>query len=335
MWQFKADRATSLPRVGSYRVRGGRGVICVWDSASGAAGASSGLDRGSLSNRLGGTEVGSLKSAHWRVSEFHFASGHIEVRASRADHDRRTSVAASIGDAIERNDGRVEKTDEERRSVNGSRARATVRRRAWGLDADRLVTLTRRGGFATRAECWEALQKWRRLCKSFSWWRDYIAVLEVHRGGGENDGKFHIHLGLRGFAPIRIAEKLWYKALGGTGNEVGSETPGNIDLGKQRDGNRVVPRGRIAWYLAKYVAKDFGADGTIRRGERAFSSSGCERGITLKRWVCALWNGGAPIAAFVRGLRASVRLKPGELRVFEWAADGERSEGFVIYALKS
>jgi len=86
-------------------------------SASAAEGGSSGLDRGSLSNQLGGTEVGSLRSDHWRISEFHFASGHIEVRATRQSHDRRSPHAASIGDRVVGDDGRVEKTDEERRSV--------------------------------------------------------------------------------------------------------------------------------------------------------------------------------------------------------------------------
>jgi hypothetical protein len=302
---------------------------------SAAEGGSSCLDRGSLSDQLGGTALGSLRSDHWRVSEFHFASGHVEVRVTRQSSARRSASAVRIVSDTDRDDSRVEKTDSERRSVNGARARATVRRRAWGLDADRLVTLTKRGGFATRDECWQALQRWRRLCKPFSWWKSYIAVLEVHRGGGANDGKFHIHLGLRGYAPIGIALRLWYRALGGKGDEQGTETPGGIDLGVKRNRNRTIPRGRIAWYLSKYVAKDFGSDGTIRSGQRAFSSAGCERGIAVSRWVCALSLGGSPVIAFVRGLRSVVRLRAGELRIFEWAADGARPEGFVIYALKN
>lgn len=312
------------------------GALGVPPSASGGAAgpASSCLDRSSLSDRLGGCPVGSLKGDHWRVSEFHYASGHVELRATRLVQGRASARAVAIGDGVERGHGRAPRSDAERRAANGARSRATVRRRAWGLNADRLVTLTKRGGFSTRVECWEALQRWRRLCRSFSWWKDYIAVLELHTGGGPNDGKFHIHLGLRGFAPIGLALRMWYRALGGTGHESGSATPGGIDLGTKRDRNRPQPRGRIAWYLAKYVAKDFGADGTIRCGERAFSSAGCLRGITVNRWVCPVTSGGAPVAAFVRGLRASVHLRPGELRIFEWPADDARAAGFVIYALK-
>ncbi len=298
------------------------------------AAGSSCLDRGSLSDRVGGSEVGSLRSDHWRVTEFHFASGHVEVRATRCEGAGTSARSAPIGARLDRDDCRVEISDSERRALNGARARATVRRRAWGLDADRLVTLTRRGGFASRDECWAALQRWRRLCKPFSWWKSYIAVLELHRGGGVNDGTYHIHLGLRGFAPMGIALRLWYRALGGTGNEQGSESPGGIDLGEGRNRGRAQPRGGIAWYLAKYVAKDFGADGTIARGQRAFSSAGCERGIAVKRWVCPVSVGGPPVAAFVRGLRAAVRLRRGELRVFEWPPDLARPAGFVIYALK-
>lgn len=291
------------------------------------------LDRGSLSDRVGGQASASLPGQHWGLTEFHFASGHIELRASHFPGPRHHASTARVERDSEVQ--RSSRSDAERRAVNGARARAAVRRRVWGLNADRLVTLTRRGGFSTRAECWAALQRWRRLCKVFSWWRDYVAVLELHMGGGPNDGKWHIHLALRGFAPLGIALRLWYRALGGTGYESGADTPGGIDLGTRKAGARPRPRGRIAWYLAKYVAKDFGADGSLRSGERAFSSAGCVRGIQVKRWCLPIGSGGAPIALLVRGLRAVVSLRPGELRIFEWAGDLARPPGFVIYAQKN
>lgn len=306
------------------------------DSAGGLrAAGSSCLDRSSLSYHLGGLPIGTLRSDHWRISEFHFASGHVEIRASRQSSVPTRPKSDPVVNGVDRDCGGASRSDAERRAANGARSRATVRRRCWGLNADRLVTLTKRGGFATRVECWDALQRWRRLCKPFSWWKDYVAVLELHTGGGPNDGKFHIHLGLRGFAPIGLALRLWYRALGGSGYEQGSDTPGGIDLGTGRGRNRPQPRGRIAWYLAKYVAKDFGADGTLQCGQRAFSSAGCQRGVTVNRWVCPIGIGGAPIAAFVRGLRAALRLVPGELRVFEWPGGDAHSPGFVVYALKA
>lgn len=125
----------------------------------------------------------------------------------------------------------------------------------------RLVTLSKRGGLADYQECWDSIAAFRRQIAKHYPGVSMIAVPELHKGGGANHGRFHVHTIMvfpEGVKPIyAVFHRLWKKALGGTGAETGPDAPGNVDFAKTHapDGARYTAC-QAARYLAKYVSKD-------------------------------------------------------------------------------
>lgn len=124
----------------------------------------------------------------------------------------------------------------------------------------RLVTLTKRDGLKDHKECTAALAKFRRRVDKHYPGVSFIAVWELHLGGGANHGTYHIHC-VMVFPPGRqpnygIFHRLWWKALGGTGKEAKESAPGNCDFARThaKDGTRYTAC-QAARYLSKYVTK--------------------------------------------------------------------------------
>lgn len=139
----------------------------------------------------------------------------------------------------------------------------------------RLGTGTRRGGFATLADVNAAVAKFRRQIARHYPGVTVLSVPELHHGGGDNDGKFHVHMILvfpAGAHPLySVFHRLWYRALGGSGGEKGVNTPGNFDFAKThgKDGRRYTAC-QAARYIAKYVTKDLTAG---KVGEKRFTKT--------------------------------------------------------------
>lgn len=139
----------------------------------------------------------------------------------------------------------------------------------------RLVTLSKRNGLVTLTDAWAAVAEFRRLLAKYYPDVKALAVPELHHGGGENDGTFHVHCVLLfpgGIRPLyTVFHRIWYKALGGTGNEKGAATPGNCDFARThaKDGTRYTAC-QAARYLGKYLTKDLTA-GSV--GQKRFTKS--------------------------------------------------------------
>jgi hypothetical protein len=124
----------------------------------------------------------------------------------------------------------------------------------------RMLTGTKRGGLPDLESCWAAVAAFRRQVERYYPGVAMLAVPELHLGGGLNHGTFHVHM-IAVFQPKQrpmyaIFHRLWNRALGGTGAEKGTDTPGNLDFAKTHagDGSRFTAC-QAARYISKYVTK--------------------------------------------------------------------------------
>lgn len=161
----------------------------------------------------------------------------------------------------------------------GWRARSQIEdwvRMTCTRDTDyRLCTGTRRGGFETTTDVWQAVGLLRKGIEKHYPGVRILAVPELHHGLGENGGTYHVHMILvfpRGMRPVYgVFHRLWYQALGGTGREERGNTPGNFDFARAnaKDGKRYTAC-QAARYISKYVTKDLEA-GNV--GQKRFTKS--------------------------------------------------------------
>lgn len=158
------------------------------------------------------------------------------------------------------------KTEEELEAVRqenfiraSRRAKQMIRHSCMAMNADRLLTLTVRDENAPEAKCRESfLASWKRflrlLRKSYPEFL-YVAVLEL-----QQRGVYHMHIACQGWLQISTVRRCWYEALGGTADDKGSETKGQVDIqGPNRDRRlyRTWKTQNLAAYIAKYISKTF------------------------------------------------------------------------------
>lgn len=165
---------------------------------------------------------------------------------------------------------------------NVARSRKTIRWLCKELGADRLLTLTYRENMEDREKLREDFQRFLRLVrKVYPDW-PYVAVPEK-----QDRGAYHIHLAVRGWQRINFLRRCWYQALGGTGNERGTETPGQIDVKgeERRFGARLKEwrRDKLASYIGKYLHKTFDESHLEKR--RYWSSKGIQKPEVRRQWV--------------------------------------------------
>lgn len=198
--------------------------------------------------------------------------------------------------------------DAQRELRNVVRAKRNLRHRVLSLGADHMLTLTERGKFASLDDAWSAFSRFSRYCVRFygDKWR-YVCVPERHA-----DGTFHLHVAVKGFFWVGILRKFWYRALGGSGYESGSETPGNIDIAFTRRGRSGAVRG-IARYMAKYLGKDLSAR---LCGRRSYACSSGLVPVQVRRVRLPLTLGDTGAHALLAWCRAAY---PGlRFRAREW-----------------
>jgi hypothetical protein len=201
-----------------------------------------------------------------------------------------------------------------RRPEHIHRARTQLKRRLRAAGVDHLMTLTKRGKFASLDDSWAALHRFSRLMdRQYGVkWR-YVAVPELHADG---EG-WHVHLGVRGFFWAGLVRRMWYRALGGRGDETGADTPGNIDL-QRIEGARAWAR--VGRYLGKYLSKGFVS---LPGNKRAYA---CTRGLDVDvqrlRYAGTI-DGSHGLA---RALRADFFSGAGSIR--HWSYGGV--DGFTI-----
>lgn len=157
------------------------------------------------------------------------------------------------------------------------RSKADLRRRCLAVAATgspHLWTFGRRGLFPSRQD---AVDTWTRYARAaHRLIGPYVAVIEFKNGG------WHIHVCLAGFKPINAMRRMWYRALGGTGDERSTDTPGSVNVRTRQRGSGSTDPRSIANYLAKYLGKD---GENAPSGKKAFMPSrGLDRG-TVRRFA--------------------------------------------------
>jgi hypothetical protein len=140
------------------------------------------------------------------------------------------------------------------------------------MAAEYLWTFTKRGKFASADDWWAA---WGRFLDAFEYRYGrklrFVAVPELHLDAET----WHGHVALCEWLEVVTMRRLWQRALGGTGREVGPDSLGNVDAKAFRRSprkGRPVRRGAraLAGYISKYIGKDLSASAVNRR---SFSSS--------------------------------------------------------------
>lgn len=167
-----------------------------------------------------------------------------------------------------------------RRAVR--RAKQSIRWLCKAMNADRLFTLTYRENVEDREQVRIQFQKFLRLVrKQIPDWQ-YVAVLEK-----QDRGAFHIHCAVRGFQRISFLRKCWYMALGGSGSETGSETPGQVDITSPQKrwgtGVKEWKTEKLAGYITKYLQKTFDESSAEKR--RYWSAKDIKPPVVRRLWV--------------------------------------------------
>jgi hypothetical protein len=161
---------------------------------------------------------------------------------------------------------------------------------------------------------------WRRfhqfIRKLKGWNFRYVAVPEQH---GDRE-TWHLHVAVAGRYDVNILRRLWYRALGGRGDERGSDTPGSIQIAHFNNKRKAATV--VAGYMAKYMGKSFQAAGA--RGRKAFWAS---EGLVpaVKRYF---EPAGDCVLMRVRDLVAPMVPKNTLWRLFEWEYVG--LHGFIM-----
>jgi hypothetical protein len=282
-----------------------------WDVSRDSAVDASRAARGSTANLESSTCVARLPGYACTVLDF--GEGVVEARAVFCDPRPRSQAKKDPSIALDV----VRVETEEKREWRCRRSKRTLRYRCLALKADHMITLTKRGKFASVDEvraAWLAFHKSIRKFPNLEF--RYVAVPELHGDGIT----FHLHVAVAGRYDVVFLRRLWYRALGGTGKERGDETPGSINIryfSHKRKSALIV-----AGYMAKYMGKSFAVIGG--RGKSYWCSEGLYP-LTVQRWFepagdCALLR--------VRGIVAPMAPKNTHWRIFEWEYVG--LHGFVM-----
>lgn len=223
----------------------------------------------------------------WNVTRTQFGCGVIELRATRGNWLKckrvKSSVALESTKLLPATPSETESIGE-RFESSVKRSRRLLRERCLQLNANNLLTLTKRGKFHSLENLWGTFKEFSRLMslRFGSRWK-YVAVPELHEDGET----YHMHLAMQGFFSVESVRIVWYRALGGKGDERGEHTPGSVNFAKRRYGAGPAKARKLAGYVSKYVGKGFVS---CSRNRRLFATS---RGLApdhVTRWHCRYWT---------------------------------------------
>jgi hypothetical protein len=193
----------------------------------------------------------------------------------------------------------------ERSEASIQRTKRLVVHRVRSLAPTALWTFTKRGKFASPDELWAA---WRLFTQSmrrrFGTKFRYVAVPELHSDGVT----WHMHVAFDRFYMVETLRKWWYCALGGTGREAGSATPGSVNVKSLRA--RYTAGRRVAGYVASYIGKGL-SSGSVAR--RLFGASVGLHPRRVVRWHCPYDHG---LPEFFDAVSERSRLDFGVERLF-------------------
>lgn len=261
------------------------------------------------------------QSPGYSVTVMNFGDGIVEARAVFVDGSRRLRSAKSSKENNQ--DVRVLSPEamvastEDKIAWARRRAARSLRYRCLALKADHMLTFTKRGKFSNVDELRAAWKRFYELLRRFpNLAFRYVAVPEMH-----GDGRtWHLHVAVRGRYDVVFLRALWYRALGGKGNERGDASPGSLNARYFHNPRKAALT--VAGYMAKYMGKSFAQTGGGRKSYWASTGLVPE---TVQRFYepagdCALIR--------VRDIVAPMAPKQTLWRLFEWEYVG--LHGFIF-----
>jgi hypothetical protein len=193
----------------------------------------------------------------WRLKIQPFSKGGFEARAclvNRNQLSRLINANRERGKRLKPKDREEHKIALDREKA-GNRAARKVRQLCIEIHVDRLLTLTSRNLLTDYDQMVATWKRFLRLMEQAGSPFEYIAVPELH----DNGQHYHIHAAINGYVKADILRRCWQIALGGKGNERGSEALGNIDIKRRKrpHPNPIQQAVSIAKYIAKYISKSY------------------------------------------------------------------------------
>ncbi len=229
--------------------------------------AGSSLDYRTHNDRDLGSSVPDTHS-HLEIILYDFGEGDAEAIITSLPEPR----AISKGGGAKESKTREEMNPEQlQRSVG--RAKRNVRHRIIMMGADRMLTLTKRGGFPTLDSMWKAWGAFAKRMKRTDPDFQAVAVPELHK-----NSTYHMHVALNRFYNVNVMRFHWHRTLGADRILRGEDSPGNLDIRK-----RQFPRGRLARYLSKYMTKEVSMQ---QAGRKRYASTGnIKKPMIVKRYL--------------------------------------------------
>lgn len=176
----------------------------------------------------------------------------------------------------------AKRLDNVRRSID--RAKQAVHHAVRSMGADHMLTLTTRENITDKDEFYQAVARFIRLVRSKDLsngllttrtekrdWQ-YVGVLEL-----QDRGAYHMHLACVGKQDLKLLRACWYVALGGSPNDKGEDSKGQIDVQHRQKrfgaASEKHQTRALVNYMTKYIMKSFEDDDTlgVNRYKRAHS----------------------------------------------------------------
>ena len=193
----------------------------------------------------------------WRLKIQPFTKGGFEARAVLVNRNNLNRLVNLNREGGRRSAPKERDEEDMKRDMEkcAFRAARKVRQLCLEIRADRLLTLTSRKLLTDYDDVIATWKRFMRILENSSNKFDYIAVPELHKNGEH----YHIHAAINGYVRADMLRRCWQIALGGKGDEKGSEALGNIDIKSSKrngqDGNKHAVR--IARYISKYISKSY------------------------------------------------------------------------------
>ena len=247
--------------------------------------------------------IAASEASRWRMKVLEFPNGHAEACVWRENPDLAKHLERSIERDCAAHAPRGFGDAEDTRKRSARRAKQKVRHLCKAMGVNSLWTLTYKANMLDREMALRHLDRFRRrVVAVLGEWR-YVAVLQE-----QERGAWHIHLASHSL-PVRLVRggvkvKSW-DVMRAIWRSVVGELGGNFDEAKRRTrwGQRPVKvegAGRIAAYIARYVARDIE---TSQLNRKAYSHS---EGIALPEAYRAVFAGAVSMAELIELAYAAV-----------------------------
>lgn len=193
----------------------------------------------------------------WRLKIQPFTQGGFEAKAVLVNRNHLNRLVNMNRERGKRPAPKEKDEDATKRDLEkcAYRAARRVRQLCIEIRADRLLTLTTRNLLREYDDVTSAWKRFMRILESINEKFDYVAVPELHKNGEH----FHIHAAINGFSRVETLRRCWQIALGGKGDEKGSDAIGNVNI--KRNKRNLFDKNKqtigIAKYISKYITKSY------------------------------------------------------------------------------